>query len=247
MSSAGIIASHYVASGGGGNPYSTEVLADSPALYWKFAETTGTSAADSSGNSKPGTIGGSPTLGATTVMPAGSGSFTLDATSKRVVVVPFSAINVTSFSAEAWVNLSNVTSYHNIFNRDGSNVQRGWNLYVTNGKLNGYDGASDHISTGSSMSTGTAYYVAVTCDGTTVKLYLNGSLDFSFSVAAGWGTNATGGSSFNNFTVGASEAGSSSGTFALPLTGNIDHVAFYPSALSSTRIAAHYAAASVGP
>lgn len=38
--------------------YDTEVAADSPAIYWKLQDTSGTSAADSSGNSRAGTYNG---------------------------------------------------------------------------------------------------------------------------------------------------------------------------------------------
>ena len=39
-------------------PYSTEVIADTPAIYWRLGETSGTVAADSSGNNRNGTNGG---------------------------------------------------------------------------------------------------------------------------------------------------------------------------------------------
>lgn len=38
--------------------YDTEVAADSPAIYWKLQDTSGTTATDSSGNSRPGTYNG---------------------------------------------------------------------------------------------------------------------------------------------------------------------------------------------
>lgn len=41
--------------------YDTEVAADSPQIYWKLQDTSGTSAADSSGNSRPGTYNGTAT------------------------------------------------------------------------------------------------------------------------------------------------------------------------------------------
>jgi Concanavalin A-like lectin/glucanases superfamily len=42
--------------------YYAAVLADSPYLYWGLDDTSGTSAADLSGNARPGTYAGSPTL-----------------------------------------------------------------------------------------------------------------------------------------------------------------------------------------
>lgn len=43
--------------------YETEVLADSPLVYWRLGEASGTAAADDSGNGNDGTYFGSPTLG----------------------------------------------------------------------------------------------------------------------------------------------------------------------------------------
>ena len=40
---------------GGGIGYAAEVLADGPSMYWRMGETSGTSAADASGNGKVGT------------------------------------------------------------------------------------------------------------------------------------------------------------------------------------------------
>lgn len=41
--------------------YDTEVLADTPQIYWKLQDASGTSAVDSSGNVRPGTYNGTPT------------------------------------------------------------------------------------------------------------------------------------------------------------------------------------------
>src|SRR6266508_4078199 len=45
--------------------YRTQVLADEPLAYWRLGESSGTSAADASGNANTGTYAGSPALGAT--------------------------------------------------------------------------------------------------------------------------------------------------------------------------------------
>ena len=60
----GVLASTYVTSAGGGGYYD-EVMADSPALYWRLGESSGTTAADASGNARPGIYAGSLTRGTT--------------------------------------------------------------------------------------------------------------------------------------------------------------------------------------
>lgn len=232
---AGVVAAHYLAVSLG---YDAEVLADSPLFYGKFAETSGTTATDASGNSHDGTIVGTPTLGATKVMPSGIGSFTLDTTARRVTVANGSWMNTSAWTVEAWVRLNSSTSYHSVLNRDAGAASRGWAFYVKDGKLDLFGNATassptDHLGT-TTLSTATNYHVAATFDGTTVVLYLNGSGDGSFTTGAGV-------NSLNGITVGTSLAGS--GTQSFSLAGNIDHVAYYGTALSAGRIAAHYAAA----
>lgn len=225
--------------------YSDEVLADSPLIYLKLQETSGTTATDDSGNSHAGTYAGTPALNQTTVMPSGTGSVQLNSTAKRVAVANGSWMNTSAFTAEAWIRLTTAgTSYQNIMNRDFTSANRGWNLYYTNGKLNAFVSASgnpsDHFGS-TVLTAGNDYHCAMTSDGTTVRLYLNGVLDKTFTVGAG-------AVSTNDLMIGASIAGSfGGGTFNFSLNGNVDHAAYYGTALSATRIAAHYAAASVGP
>ena len=49
--------------GGGGPTYSQQVLADTPAAYWRLGEASGTTAADSSGANRTGRYLNTPTLG----------------------------------------------------------------------------------------------------------------------------------------------------------------------------------------
>lgn len=240
-----VVASHYVASVA--IAYSTEVLADSPLTYMKFDETSGTTAADSSGSSHPGTIAGTPTLNQATVMPAGTGSYQLNTTAKRVVVANGAWMNTPAFTIEAWIFIQTLgTSYQAIANRDGGSgtLARGWNLYVTNKKLNAFVGNSgfvptDHVGT-TTLVASTAYHTVMTSDGTSVKLYLNGAQEGSTVTSDAYANSG------NPIEIGASLSGTPS-THSFSLAGLVDHVAYYGTALSAARIAAHYAAASVGP
>ena len=71
----GILASQGAGAGGGsGNSaYATAVMQDSPLVFLQFDETSGTVAADSSGNGRDGSYDNSPYLGMYSVIPGSSG------------------------------------------------------------------------------------------------------------------------------------------------------------------------------
>ena len=54
--------------------YTQAVLADGPAGFWRFEETSGASAADSSGNNRPGTYLNGVTLGTAGALPGSRGT-----------------------------------------------------------------------------------------------------------------------------------------------------------------------------
>ncbi|HEX5217949.1 MAG TPA: LamG domain-containing protein [Verrucomicrobiae bacterium] len=112
------------------------------------------------------------------------------------------------------------------FQRDAAT---GWNwrLYNGNGSEVGWD------LTGGSATLESWSHVVGVWDGTTAKLYVNG-VDTG-AINAGPGGYAS--STAANFSVGAYDDGGTAST------GNIDEIAFYPTALTDTQIQAHYIAA----
>lgn len=223
--------------GGGGSAYDAAVLADAPLGYWKFDETSGTSALDSSGNSRTLTITGNVTLGAAAVMPSGSASYDFRGAGTNdsyLIRANESWMNVASFAVTAWIRPDAVTSYRGIWSKDGGT--RGPSFYVKDGKLDLNNGAADFTGT-STLSTATAYFAAMTYDSSssTLKLYINGSLDKTTTSVSANNTTT------NAFVVGASKAGGAS--LALPFDGRMSHLAYFGSALSDSQIAAHFAAA----
>jgi hypothetical protein len=226
--SIGVIAAH-AASG-----YDAEVLADSPLVYLKLDETSGTTAADSSGNSHDFTITGSPTLGSTKVCPTGTASYSFPGNVANYLIATGAAwMSVSSFTFEAWIRLTNTTGRQCIISHDNTTTSnRGPSWYVNSGKLSLF-WAADNFST-TTLSANTDYHVAATYDGTNIRHYINGALD---------ATNGRSGqlNPAYDLIVAASHAGGSSLSF--PFNGRIDNIAYYGSKLSDARIAAHYAAA----
>jgi hypothetical protein len=86
--------------------YSTVILGDHPAAYYRLGETSGTTAFDSSGNSHDGTYLGGPTLGLPGALagdPDTSVQFNgVSYTAGSIVDTNYSASDV-SFTIEGWV------------------------------------------------------------------------------------------------------------------------------------------------
>ena len=227
--------------------YSSEVLADSPLGYWRLGDTSGTTMTDSSGNGRDGSYS-NVNLNQSSLLLTDSankavGFGVTGATWRYGLVADAAWLDSSSFTVECWFTATTTSSYQGLVTRDGVPGSRGWNLYLLNGQLHLFDAAgSGAILTGSTtVSTNTTYHAVLTSNGSTVKLYLNGAQDAT-------GSYALGNSLANNIMVGASVAGNGEPTSpALGLSGVIDEVAYYGTALSATRVGDHYTAGTTTP
>jgi hypothetical protein len=223
--------------------YSAEVLADSPVGYWRLGESSGTNAADSSGNSRDGTYSGSPTLAQTGLLTGDADkSVSFDGSDDYVDLSNPSALRFSgSFSLEAWVKIpSGVTQQAAVIAQqyDGSGVN--YILAFFNGadsslkpSFGWYNGSWRLQRSLTSLSVDTVYHLVGTWDGSSMKIYVN-AVEPSYDGATGSGAPPT---STANFRIG-----SRWDTAASPhkFTGFIDDVAIYSTALSQSRIQAHY-------
>lgn len=215
--------------------YSSEVLADSPLVYWPFDEALGASVAvDASGNGRNLSIpGGStaPAGGGVAVRPSASSAFYFDG-NDRLTLPSATWMQAGSFTFEAWILQLTSSSYRAIISRDGTTSgNRGPTLYAVNGKLSLH--VTGDIFGATAFAVSTAHHVAATYDGTTIRLYLDGVID-------GSATATVPNMGAHELVVGASHAATAGYNFGFH--GRISDVAYYGSALSSARIAAHYAA-----
>jgi arylsulfatase A-like enzyme len=143
--------------------------------YWKFDETSGTTANDSSGNGKNGTVmnGAVWTTGGKL-----NGALDFDGTDDYVSI-PYIVNPSTNFTAALWVKLEATagTNAQIILQQEGTKG-RTWLSRKTSGVLSSYLGAVDTLSTGT-IAVGSWYHVAVVNNGGTIQLYLNGQPDGS--------------------------------------------------------------------
>ena len=213
---------------GGATTYRGQRFADGPVGYWRLGDTSATNATDSSGNGRVGTYETPYTLGATSLL-TGDADPAVAFTGGRVTLPTSLNPWAGDFTVEAWVKPSDATRYAALFSRETYNTngfrlgQQGnrWAFWSTES-----GGTMEIKGAVGSLAVGQTYHVVGVRSGTTFRLYVNG-----VEVASGSGTYVapTGGGWISAVGGGA-------------LTGTVDEVAVYPTALSAARIAAHYQA-----
>lgn len=211
--------------------YAQEVIADSPAGYWKFNEGSGTSFTDYSGNSLTLGSHGSPTLSN-----SGPGTGETCATLVSSSSQYFDHADANSldlgdvFTIEIWYKRSATQGTFQYLLSKGSNA---YAMYMDTGNFAWCQRRAilDLFRTSSQItSTTTWQHIVAVKNGATHAMYLNGSSNIQDAGNSTCADNTT------LLTIGCRDDLSSF------LDGSIAHVAIYPTALSSGRVAAHYAA-----
>ena len=221
--------------------YSSEVLADSPLAYWRLGEASGTTAVDSSGNGRDGTYGGSYALAQSGALTDPDTALGITGTTGRMNMSGASWMNVSTWTVEAFVKKPAGANARLVVREPAATpvaANYPWSLQSTStDKLTPvvYAGGTAKVySSTAGIGGGAWHHVAVTWDGTTIRMYVDGA-------ASGTGTpgGAISTSSTTDITVGNARATSSDLNYGVNGVG-VDEVAFYGSALSAARILAHY-------
>ncbi len=217
--------------GGGTSAYSNAVLADSPVAYWRLGEAAGTTAADSAGGN-PGTYTNNPQLGAAALVAsdAANKAMRLDGVSQHARVANSGSLSPTAqVSVDAWIKpdgLPATGSFATVASkREAYALQfNGSRLEFT--IMQGGVRKRAQAPAGA-IQVGSTYHVAGTYDGTTARLYINGTEVAALPLTGAIGTTSAG-----------VNIGSWSGTNEF-FRGTIDDVAVYASALTAARVKAH--------
>lgn len=213
--------------------YDTAVLADSPLVYWRFSETSGTTANDASGNGRSGTYANSPALGTASLI--GDADTSVDLNTNQYISIANAAWQTQSnYTAEIVVQLDDISGYRSLMGRHMAGTAA-WEVRADNGTLSfrTYNG-SWSILNGPVLTAGTTYHIAVTQSGATKKIFLNGIVEATASHTPQ--TTSAG------LWVGATQNGPSG-----YVDGRLDEFAFYGTALSDDRVAAHMAETTITP
>jgi hypothetical protein len=201
-----------------------------PGAYLRFDETSGTTAADSTGNGWTGTCWNSPAWVAGKI----NNALSLNGTNSYVTLPSGVVSAFTDFTISAWVKVNSVANWQRIFD-----FGTGTTYYMMLTPENGNNGnlrfaittggwpAEQQINASAPLTTGTWNHVAVTLSGSTGTLYVNG-------VVAGTNTAMT----LNPSSLGVTTLNYiGKSQFSNPyLNGVVDDFRIYGRALSATEV-----------
>ncbi len=211
--------------------YAQQVLADSPAGYWKMDEASG-DIADSSGNALTMTTHGGPTYHATGPGTGGFGITFVAASSQYFEIVdpgssPLDVANV--FSLEMWYKRSATQGTFQWLLSKGNSA---YAMYVDDSNVvTAQSPAQGEIIHANAALTDTAswHHIVCTYNAGTKKLYIDGA---DVGTGGGTPTCVDNGASFDIGATGATNF----------INGSMAHVAVYSTVLSAARVSAHFAA-----
>jgi len=221
--------------------YGARVFSDGPDLYWRLAEASGSTAADSSLYAQhPGTYGSGVQLGQPGVVSTNS-AVTLDGTQNGGVAEAQPQGTTGSFSSELWFKTNTtqggkLIGFEDVPTGTGSNYDK--QVYMTNsGQLlfGVWAGYVASITSPASYNNNAWHHVVATQGSSGMALYVDGAL-------VGTNPETTNQSFTGYWRLGGGNMGGwpsqpSSNYFA----GTVDEAAVYASALSASQVSAHYA------
>jgi|GEM_PF-2026252 len=209
--------------------YITVVQVDLPLAYWRLGEASGSTAADASGNARPGTLAGGMTLSAAGALQLDPDTaITFNGSSGWMDAGNAAAFQLSSGTVECWFK----GAAPGAGTRHAIGKANAWALVIKDGEAGAYDyGTATFKGSGVYVNNGAWHHVALVFDSGVTngsKIYVDGAL--------AW----TGTLTLVDQTLKLSACRSDGGSDYL--AGSLDEVACYASKLSAGRLAAHYSA-----
>ncbi|WP_354576115.1 LamG-like jellyroll fold domain-containing protein [Frigoribacterium sp. UYMn621] len=241
------VANHYQLAGGSitvpvapADVYGAKVFSQSPDVYWRLDDTSGTTAKDASfAAQSDGTYGSGVTLAQGAGIQTGTG-VTVDGTQAGLISTKVAAGASAQVSEEAWVK-TGTTSGGKIVGFEDSATGTGNNydkqIYMTNdGRLiyGVYVGGVRYAETSASYNDNLWHHVVGTLGLDGLKLYVDGALVGSDSITASQSFDGywrAGGGNLNGWPDQPS---------SFFLNGSLDEVAVYPIQLSASDVLNHF-------
>ena len=242
---------------GAEDTYAAAIDAGGPIGYWRFGETSGSSAADATGNGHTGTYNGGVDLGETGF----SGNIAdtaaeFDGANEYVEIAHDNAFALDSGTVTLWFNPDNLSGRQALISKDSNGYDDGGHFYIelNGGRLRvrleedgpGNSGTTHTVqSANNAVQAGVWQQVTFTWGPAGMQLYLDGQLVDSDSYTGGIGDNS------EPITIGASQRSSGNGVadnLRDYFDGAIDEVAIFGNALDPSEVAAlHDAGVNAAP
>ena len=224
--------------GGGPTPlteYRAAVVADGATHYWYVDEASGTTATDSIG-SLNGTISstGIAYRNAGAIVDAASYSIGLNGFTSGIIVANDATVNTAQYSVEFWIRCDSIAINDVAVIKTNSGAwSQGFGMYFTADKvLNFFQGSDATLASTAALNTNQWYHIVGTYDATNIKIYVNGALIDTTAAAARVPAGQTMTWGYDQFF--------SASTGESRIDGDMDELAYYPSALTVTQILDHY-------
>jgi len=226
--------------------YAVEVAADTPIAWWRLGESSGTTAADATGNGHDGLYESSPTLGVGGAIANDTNTAVTFQGTQDVFINDAldAAYNVPSLSVELWLKTTSVDQMGIIGRWNNNNGMVQYRIRMINGVpvwqvqtlTAGFCGGGLVVTATSAINDGAYHHVVATFDATThaSQLFLDGAENASGTAN---GTSLCDVPSFAIFRIAAVPLSSDS-----DFQGTLDEVALYGGALDPSRILVHYLA-----
>ncbi|HTI98108.1 MAG TPA: LamG-like jellyroll fold domain-containing protein [Dongiaceae bacterium] len=227
------------------SPYAAAVLADSPIGYWRLGETSGATAYDyvggHSGVYTEVTLG-MPGYSATdTNLAAGVGLAATPSLVGGINGIDFATnAGVPSFTIEAWVKAGAQSSDSCVITKGTGAGGEQFNLdYGSGGSFRFFvrdAGGGAHLCNSSIAPDGNWHYLTAVCDGPnqTLTLYIDANQAAQTTISGGIKAAA------QPMTIGCRQSGTTA--YDLQMSGTVDEVAVYNTALASDAIVTHFTA-----
>jgi hypothetical protein len=214
--------------------YHEQVLAASPAAYWRLGETSGTSAADETGTN-PGTYNNVLLNQPSALTSDSNPSASFDGTRSYMRVPASPSLNMTSaVTVEFWAKRRTISnSYQVLVGKPGNGQSKFENYAVwltnTNRYIAYFGDGTTWVAVQTPVVTDTNWHhIVATNNGSRVKIYMDGGLKQDSATTLQM--------SANNQPLNLGRANTNNYYF----NGWLDEVAIYPTALSAPTIVAHY-------
>lgn len=214
-----------------------QILNESPLVYLRLGDASGTTAQDATPSNRDGTYSGDFTLNQGSLIKTAqeNGAVLMGGTTSTITIADAAAFDANNISVEFWAKTTSIAAAERIIERDVDDSNHCWVVFHVAGELRFriYIGAvAINLATGVFINDGIPHHIVCSYDGAFMRAYIDG-VEVARQAQTG--------------NIDAVTSGINIGSFrgsGFHFTGTLDEFAFYGYALSAAQVAARYQAGS---